>query len=90
MVNDVEEEEQLEEIGQDKFVNAIGENHAEKLWFKIGDRLIELMIDSGSKFNIIYEKTWIFLNANQAEIFAVKPSNKKLVAYAQNEKLEVL
>ena len=61
-----------------------------KTWFKIGGVLTELTIDSGSKFNIIGERTWMHMKENQAKFAAVRPSNKKLVAYAQSERLSIV
>lgn len=48
------------------------------------------MIDSGSKYNIIDESTWVYLRNKGATIKNIKPSNKKLSAYAQDGELNIM
>ncbi|XP_055591144.1 uncharacterized protein LOC129743194 [Uranotaenia lowii] len=72
------------------FICAIGENHDELIWCRIGGITVEMMIDSGSKYNIIDEFTWKFLRNRNAEICALEPSSKCLTAYAQTVCLNVV
>nr|XP_029720408.1 uncharacterized protein LOC115262208 [Aedes albopictus] len=77
--------------GREKsFVYAISDNHDEMIWCKVGQVLVEMMIDSGSKFNIIDESTWKYLKERSAYITNVKASDKRLCAYAQRGTLEIL
>ena len=80
----------MEDYGKKIFVNAIGDNNADVMLLKIGGVLTELTIDSGSKFNIIGEGTWMHMEENQANFTVVRPSNKKLVSYAQSERLSIV
>ena len=89
-VDEDDDDEGMEDYGKGIFVNAIGDNHADVMWFKIGGVLTELTIDSSSKFNIIGEGAWMHMKQNQANFTAVRPSNKKLVAYAQSERLSIV
>lgn len=74
----------------DSFIYAISDNHDEIVWCKVGQVLVEMMIDSGSKFNIIDELTWNFMKGKNAIIKNVRPSDKQLSAYAQRGKLEIM
>ncbi|XP_058837536.1 uncharacterized protein K02A2.6-like [Topomyia yanbarensis] len=66
------------------FIFAISDNHDELVWFKVGQAVIEMMIDSGSKHNIIDERTWEYLRDKNAHITNIRPSTKRLSAYAQS------
>ncbi|XP_062565475.1 uncharacterized protein LOC134227814 [Armigeres subalbatus] len=87
-ISAVKEEDKQNEM--DSFIYAISDNHDEMVWCKVGQVLVEMMIDSGSKFNIIDESTWEYLNKRKAAIKNIKSSNKRLSAYAQQGALEVL
>ncbi|XP_058817207.1 uncharacterized protein K02A2.6-like [Topomyia yanbarensis] len=72
------------------FIFSISDNHDELVWFKVGQVMIEMLIDSGSKHNIIDESTWKYLQSNGAVVADVRPSNKQLTAYAQPGSLSIL
>lgn len=71
-------------------IRAIGDNHDELLWVNIGGVLVEMLIDSGSYFNILNTSTWNKLKIAKANIYDQGESNKQLKAYAQKDKLKVL
>lgn len=89
MVHDQIENDDDEEACEN-FVNSLSDNHDELVWFKVGNVLIEMMIDSGSKFNVISENTWKYLCTNQASVRRISSSNKKLKAYGQQKPLEII
>lgn len=74
----------------DSFIYAISDNHDEMIWCKVGHVLVELMIDSGSKHNIIDELTWGYMQNKNAVVKNVRPSTKHLSAYAQRGTLDIL
>lgn len=75
---------------QDSFIYAISDNHDELVWCKVGGVLIEMMIDSGSKYNIVDESTWQYIRNKNAFLKNVRPSSKQLSAYAQRESLSII
>lgn len=75
---------------QDSFIYAISDNHDEMVWCKVGNVLIEMMIDSGSKHNIIDELTWHYMQGKDAAVKNVRPSTKRLSAYAQQNSLDIM
>lgn len=87
-VNNVESDS--ENRPEEDFVNAIGDDQNEKVWVKIGGIMVEMLIDSGSKYNIIDERTWKLLVNGKANIKNTRNSKKKLSAYAQPDQLEIL
>lgn len=93
-VNAVEENQssavEQPEARSDSFIFAISDNHDELVWCKVGDVIIEMMIDSGSKYNIIGESTWTYLQNKGANCEDIKQSDKSLSAYAQNRELKIL
>lgn len=78
-----------EAASQKSFVYAISDNHDEMVWCKVGGILIEMMIDSGSKYNIIDELTWHYMQNRNAFVKNVRPSSKQLSAYAQQKPLVI-
>lgn len=82
--------EQAEHHGLNSFIYAISDNHDEMIWCKVGHVLIEMMIDSGSKHNIIDERTWNYMQEKSAVVNNVRPSNKHLSAYAQRGSLDII
>lgn len=82
--------EQSEHNDMDSFIYAISDNHDEMIWCKVGHVLVEMMIDSGSKHNIIDELTWGYMQNKNAVINNVRPSNKHLSAYAQRGTLDII
>ncbi|XP_062709093.1 uncharacterized protein LOC134288385 [Aedes albopictus] len=75
---------------QDSFIYAISDNHDELVWCKVGGVLIEMMVDSGSKYNIVDESTWQYIRNKNAFLKNVRPSSKQLSAYAQRESLSII
>lgn len=71
------------------FIYAISDNHDEMVWCKVGNVLIEMMIDSGSKHNIINELTWHYMQRRNAAVSNVRQSTKQLSAYAQQDSLDI-
>lgn len=53
---------------QDSFIYKISDNHDEMVWCKVGNVLIEMLIDSGSKYNIIDEFTWHYIQSRNATV----------------------
>lgn len=82
--------EQSEGPDVDSFIYTISDNHDEMIWCRVGHVLIEMMIDSGSKHNIIDELTWNYMQNKNAIIRNVRLSNKRLLAYAQRSSLEIM
>nr|CAI5850825.1 unnamed protein product [Callosobruchus analis] len=57
----------------------------------IGGVPVQLVIDSGSKCNIINDRTWTHLKNSKAVVFnQIKKPDKMFMAYASNNPLEVL
>lgn len=73
----------------DCFVYTISDAHDELIWCDVGGATIEMMIDSGCKYNVVDTNTWKYLKANNARICNVRKSEKQLTAYAQKTQLEV-
>lgn len=84
-VNAVESNE-----SQDAFLNKIGENHDEMLSVKIANTNILMMIDSGSKHNIIGSKTWTQIRHCPTIEIVRMEKQKSLKAYAQKEPLKIV
>lgn len=58
---------------------------------RIGGREVSLVIDSGSKFNLISPKDWSYLQTGKVVLFNVRPnSNNKFRGYASHELLHVI
>lgn len=72
------------------FVNAIGETHDEIVNCEIGGIPVQLLIDSGSKYNILDESTWKYLKTGAAKMYNERTSSKVLSAYAQNTNLSII
>lgn len=82
--------EQSDRQGTESFIYAISDNHDEMIWCKVGQILVEMMIDSGSKHNIIDEHTWGYMRNKNAVVQNVRPSAKRLSAYAQHGSLDIM
>lgn len=90
-VNEVKPDEAADpETRCESFIYAISDNHDELVWCKVGNVLIEMMIDSGSRYNIIDEATWVYLKNREAVMEDIRPSTKSLSAYAQNGQLNIV
>lgn len=87
MENDSEPEDT--EVNEN-FVFAISNNDDEQIWCRVGGVSLEMMLDSGSKYNVIDEKAWNYLKENKAQLENTRPSNKVLKAYAQESALEIV
>lgn len=74
---------------KDEFINSIG-NHEEYIWCHLGGILTKMLIDSGSRYNIIDNKTYDCLKANNAKLTNEGPSDKKLTAYGQSNPLKIV
>ena len=72
------------------FICVMSENHDEIIDCLIGGIVVQLLIDSGSRFNILDEATWSYLQNSSASIRDVRRSNRSLSAYAQDSNLEIL
>lgn len=46
-----------ETLQDEDFIHSIQDDQDDVMWFKFGGVIIEMMIDSGSEFNIICEST---------------------------------
>lgn len=58
---------------------------------RVGGSKLSLIIDSGSRFNLISPKDWAHLQAKKAAIFNVRPnSTNKFRGYASHELLHVI
>lgn len=92
-VNAVEEMEQIQnepdEDDSDGFIYMISDNHDEVVWCNLGGTMVEMMIDSGSKYNVIGEDTWAYLKENGSKLMNQRATNKRLVAYGQDEPLQI-
>lgn len=87
---EVEEDDDEDSFEAPSFVHAIGENHDELLWAKVGSVLVEMMIDSGTKHNIIDYHTWLYMKNSDATVFDIDMTPAKpLKAYAQERRLEI-
>lgn len=60
-------------------------NEADDLiWCKVGGVPIEMLIDSGSTYNLIDDKTWSCMRQNGVQVFNERfDSNKKFMAYGK-------
>lgn len=85
-VDDSEEERLPDDLG---FIYTISDNHDELIWCNVGGVKIEMMIDSGSKYNIIGEPTLEYLKKNGAKMSNERSSSISLVAYAQPSALKI-
>lgn len=58
---------------------------------KIGGQAISLVIDSGSRFNLISQADWLYLQRKKAAIFNVRPnSHTQFRSYASDQLLKVI
>lgn len=81
--NNNDEEEEI------NFISLLGEKD-DMVWARIGGVMIEMLVDSGSRFNIIDGTTYKYLTRNDVRFETeMKPSDRKFSAYAQDGSLKV-
>lgn len=65
-------------------------NDDECIWCNVGGAMVMMLIDSGSKCNILSEASLKFLQQSDAKIGKLQPSDKHFKAYGQENPLEVI
>lgn len=67
---------------EDEYIFCIGNDSGNEITLKIGGVQLTVVLDSGSKFNVIDNKTWEFLKTNKIEVFnQSKIVNQSFKAY---------
>lgn len=70
---------------EDEYIFCIGNDSGNEITLKIGGVQLTVVLDSGSKFNVIDNKTWEFLKTNKIEVFnQSKIVNQSFKAYGSH------
>lgn len=72
------------------FLYTLSENHDELINAKVAGMHMTMMIDSGSKYNIIGSRTWARLKRSPEVQIDTETQTKSLKAYAQSSQLEII
>lgn len=71
------------------FVNAIGNSLEATMFLSVGGVLMQMLVDSGCKFNLITDRTFEYLKRNEASISNIREANIGMSAYGQKSKLTI-
>ncbi|XP_055700122.1 uncharacterized protein K02A2.6-like [Phlebotomus papatasi] len=79
-----------EDFDEENFIFNIGDDD-ERIWCNVGGVLIRMIIDSGSKYNIIDQKTWVQMKNSGVRVSGMSTQcDKILKAYGQTTPLEIV
>lgn len=87
-VEDIGREPDIEE--EEAFVYAVGDTHEEDIFCLVGGVIIEMMVDSGSRYNLMGDRSWEYLKRNGVEVIEEGQSNKDFFPYGSGSALKVV